>query len=87
MNNGAWWVARIVAVVAAVSAPGAWAVMWAFERWMRGPSPNLWVIAGWSVSIALVAVWYDAAKINAIRRRVDLESKMLTPGHRNRRPR
>ena len=84
MNNDGWWVARIVAVVAAISAPGAWAVMWGFERWMRGPSPNLWVVAGWSVSIALIAVWYDAAKMNE--RRVDEESRVLRPGHRNGRP-
>ena len=86
MSNGAWWVARIVAVVAAISAPGAWAVMWGFERWMHGPSPNLWIIAGWSVSIALVAVWYDAATLNATDRRVADESRVLRAGHRNRRP-
>ena len=85
MSNGAWWVAKIVAVVAAISAPGAWAVMRVFERWFRGPSPILWVIAVWSVSIALLAVWFDAAKIN--RRRVDEESRVLRAGHRNRRPR
>ena len=84
MSNGAWWVAKIVAVVAAISAPGGWAVMWGFERWFRGPSPNLWVIAGWSVAISLIAVWFDAVKIN--RRRVDEESRVLRPGHRNGRP-
>ena len=84
MNNGAWWVARIIVVVTAVSALSAWTVMWAFERWARGPSPNLWVIAGWAVSIALLAVWVDAAGINE--RRVDEESRVLRPGHRNGRP-
>ena len=84
MNNGAWWVAEIVVVVTAVSAPSAWTVMWVFERWARGPSPNLWVIAGWSVAISLIAVWFDAVKMNE--RRVDKESRMLRPGHRNGRP-
>ena len=81
MNDNVWWVAKIVAVVAAISAPGGWAVMWVFERWFRGPSPILWVIAVWSVSIALLAVWYDAVTINE--RRVDNESRVLRPGHRN----
>ena len=80
MNNGGWWVARNFAVITAASATGAWAVIhWVFE-----PSPNLWVVFGWAVSIGLIGVWVDAAKINE--RRADEESRVLRPGHRNGRP-
>ena len=76
MSNGAWWVARNFAMITASSAGGAWAVIWVFY-----PSPNLWVVFGWAVSIGLVGVWIDAATLN--RRRADLESSVLTPRHRN----
>ena len=84
MNDvlGVWWVIRGVVTMAAVSAPGVWAVMWVFTG-----NPPLDIVLVWSVSIALLIIWVDAATINATSRRVDLESKVLTPGHRNRRPR
>ena len=80
MNSNVWWVVRNLTVVTGISAGGAWAIMWVFD-----PSPNLWVVFGWAVSIALVSVWFDAATLN--RRRADLESSVLRAGHRNRRPR
>ena len=79
MSNGVWWVAKNIAVETAISAPGAWAIMWIFD-----PSPNLTVVFGWAVSIGLVGVWVDAAGVNE--RRVDEESRVLRPGHRNGRP-
>ena len=81
MNDNAWWVARTIAVITVFSAPGAWAIMWIFD-----PSPNLTVVFGWAVSIGMLGAWVDAAAINATGRRVDEESRVLRPGHRNGRP-
>ena len=83
MSNGAWWVVRNFAVITASSAGGIWAVL----HWVFDPSPNLWVVFGWAVSIGLVGVWMDAATLNATDRRVADESRVLRAGHRNRRPR
>ncbi len=76
-SNGVWWFARNVTVVAVVSAGGVWSVLWMFTG-----APHLGVVAGWAVSVGLLSVWADAAT----GRRVDTESRVLRPGHRNGRP-
>ena len=74
----AWWVVKGIVAMTTVSAPGVWAVMWVFTG-----DPPLDVVLVWSVSIALLIIWVDAAGINATSRRADLESRVLRPGHRN----
>ena len=79
MSNGAWWVAKGVIVPASVAAPIIWLIL---RVWVD--EPQGWVVFGWSVFAGLVVVWVGAATLNG--RRADLESSVLTPGHRNRRP-
>lgn len=80
-EHGAWWVAHGVVVTAAVTAPIIWLILRAVTD-----EPWWWIVLGWAVTLGLVVVWVQAAAINATGRRVDRESRVLRPGHRNGRP-
>ena len=81
MSNGVWWFVHGGTVIGLVAAPMIWLAL----SKILG-HPPWWLVAGWSVMSGVIGMWMMAASINATSRRVDDKSRVLTPGHRNRRP-